>query len=242
MDTGKDDIFVEGGRPGGFQFNDRVAEVFDDMLERSVPCYRQVMDMSARILAKKLVPRDRVYDLGCSTGNTLLEMARKLERLDLDYTGIDSSPAMIAKAERKVSMYAKGEHIRFRTADILDVELSGAGAVILNYTLQFIKPPDRPRFLKKIHDGLRPGGVLLLSEKVVFTAKETNGDFIDFHHAFKREQGYSELEIAKKREALENVLIPFTAEENRVLLAAAGFRVVEGFCQWFNFVSFLAVK
>ncbi|HIJ78144.1 MAG: carboxy-S-adenosyl-L-methionine synthase CmoA [Desulfobulbaceae bacterium] len=239
----KDEIFKsEKSIAEDFRFTAQVAEVFDDMLARSVPNYQQVISMSAQILSKFLKPGDTVYDLGCSTGATLLELARQLGELDLKFCGIDNSPAMISKAVLKAEIYSKKEQVRFMEQDITEADISGAGAIILNYTLQFIRPMLRLEFLKKVHRALKPGGVLILSEKIISHDPQLNRAFIDFYYKFKREQGYSEIEISKKREALENVLIPFSSAENRKLLKEAGFSSIEPFFQWFNFSSFVAVK
>jgi tRNA (cmo5U34)-methyltransferase len=238
----KDDLFRHGGVDADFQFSEQVAEVFDDMLARSVPNYGQVIEMIAQLLGRFLAPGDRVYDLGCSTGNTLLQLARRLESLDLRFIGLDSSPAMVHKASLKAEMYSKKERLAFQQGDITATPLEPAGAIICNYTLQFIRPLRRPEFLARVAGSLKPGGVLILSEKSISHDPVLNRAYIDFYLDFKRAQGYSELEIAAKREALENVLIPFSIEENRRLLSDAGFASVETFFQWFNFVSFVAVK
>ena len=238
----KDELYKNGEVAADFQFTDKVAEVFDDMLARSVPNYSQVIEMTAQLLGAFVKPGDRVYDLGCSTGNTLLQLARRLESRELHFTGIDSSPAMVKKAALKAEMYSKKERLDFVEGDITDIVLEPAGGVILNYTMQFIRPLNRGEFLGKIHRALRPGGVLVMSEKIISRDPLLNRKYIDFYLDFKRDQGYSEIEITMKREALENVLIPFSVEENRKLLTEAGFTTVETFFQWFNFVSFVAVK
>ena len=238
----RDSLFNQDKVNEDFRFTDKVAEVFDDMLNRSVPNYGQVIAMTAQILEKFLKPHDRVYDLGCSTGSTLLELARRLEPVHLNFVGIDNSPAMIKKAALKAEMYSKKNKIQFIERDIADAKIENAGAIILNYTLQFIRPIVRPDFLKKIHAALRPGGVLILSEKTISHDPKLNRIFIDFYLNFKRTQGYSEIEITKKREALENVLIPFSIAENSKMLIDAGFASSETFSQWFNFVSFVAIK
>ena len=238
----RDNLYANGKIKEDFHFNAEVAEVFDDMLSRSVPGYAQVVDMTAQLLARFLEKEDRVYDLGCSTGATLIKLAKKLEPLNLHFTGIDNSAPMIAKARLKAELYGKNNQLDFIEGDILDCELTEAGAIILNYTMQFIRPLLRLDFLKKIHQGLRPGGVLIISEKTISPDPLINRAFIDCYLDFKRSQGYSELEISRKREALENVLIPFSMDENIDLLQQAGFLRVEPFCQWFNFVSFIAVK
>ena len=238
----RDKLYADGEIKEDFRFNEGVAEVFDDMLSRSVPGYEQVIDMTAQLLSRFLENEDRVYDLGCSTGATLIKLAKKLEPLALHFTGIDNSAAMIAKASLKAEMYSKGEQLKFIEGDILDADLNEAGAIILNYTMQFIRPMQRLDFLKKIYNSLRPGGVLVISEKTISPDPLINRAFIDCYLDFKRSQGYSELEISRKREALENILIPFSMDENIDLLQQAGFLRVEPFCQWFNFISFIAVK
>ncbi len=238
----RDTLYKSLEPAGRFEFNQRVAEVFDDMLDRSVPFYRQVIEMSAEILDGKLKPGDVVYDLGCSTGTTLLYLARMLEAKNLRFVGLDNSRAMLDKAFRKAEMFSLANRINFIEQDITRAELSDAGGILLNYTLQFINPSVRLDFLKNIYKGLRKDGVLILSEKVVSKDEAFNEQFQQSYYQFKKRRGYSELEIAKKREALENVLIPFSLEENRNLLLEAGFTKVTSFFQWFNFVSFVASK
>jgi tRNA (cmo5U34)-methyltransferase len=225
-----------------FEFNERVAEVFDDMLDRSVPFYKNIIEMTAEILERSLQTGDVVYDLGCSTGTTLLYLARMLGPQNFKFIGVDNSRAMLDKALRKAQMFSMAESIVFIEQDITRTDLSGAGGIILNYTLQFINPSVKLDFIKNIHNGLRSGGILLLSEKVVSRDNELNTQFLDSYHQFKKRRGYSELEIANKREALENVLVPLSIQENMDLLLQAGFSRVETFFQWFNFASFVACK
>ena len=238
----RDTLFENKTPAEKFEFNERVADVFDDMLDRSVPFYKQVIEMTAEILDRSLQPGDTVYDLGCSTGTTLITLARKLASFDLHFIGIDNSKAMLERALRKAEMFSLSDRIDFIEKDITEAEISGAGGVILNYTLQFIKPDTRKDFLQSIYKGLRSNGVLVLSEKVLCRDTGLDGQFLDSYHRFKKRRGYSELEIANKREALENVLIPLTIQENMELLIQAGFTRVSTFFQWFNFVSFIASK
>jgi len=238
----RDTIFETKAPAAKFEFNDRVADVFDDMLDRSVPFYKQVNEMTAEILGRSLHPGDRVYDLGCSTGTTLLFLARELAEKKLAFIGVDNSKAMLDKALRKAEMFSMGGSIDFIQQDITRIELVGASGVILNYTLQFITPSIRGKFLRRIHNRLRDKGVMVLSEKIVCPDREHNEQFLDSYHRYKKRRGYSELEIANKREALENILIPLSIEENSSLLLQAGFSRVDTFFQWFNFVSFVARK
>ncbi len=238
----KDTLYKNTQEATDFTFNAKVAEVFDDMLSRSVPCYAQVIKMVSTLLEKFTRQDDTIYDLGCSTGTTLLELSRRLNHLNLNFIGVDNSQPMIAKATLKAEMLSQRDTLRFITGDIAEIPLEPCGACILNYTLQFIRPMVRRTFLSRLHESLRPGGIIILSEKTISHAPNINRAYIDFYHDFKRSQGYSETEIAKKRESLENILIPFSITENVDLLQKAGFSHVEPFFQWFNFVSFLAIK
>ncbi len=236
------DTLYRHTRPGqDFVFNDQVAEVFDDMVHRSVPLYATVMDGMIRLLAQLTTTQPLIYDLGCSTGTTLIEIANRLQDHHPRLVGIDNAPAMLDKARRKAAQYSAAAGIRFEQGDLETCPLEPADAILCNYTLQFIRPVRRAALLKRLHDHLRPSGLLIVCEKVLAEGP-FHRRFIDIHHDFKRGQGYSDLEIAAKREALENVLIPFTVRENTELMTRAGFSHVEIFCKWFNFAAFAAIR
>lgn len=238
----EDTLYTTGEVEEDFTFNDRVAEVFDDMLSRSIPYYRTVIDGMAQLLACRLPAGATLYDLGCSTGTTLLELCRRLPDKQFRYVGIDNAPAMLDKARKKSAMFGKSAVLQFRHDDITSCPLPSATGVICNYTLQFLRPITRQAFVDRIHTVLPEGGVFFLSEKTISHAGRLNRDFITIYHAFKKQQGYSELEIAAKREALENVLVPFSLEENIALLRQAGFEEIETYFKWFNFTALVALK
>lgn len=238
----KDTIFNIDTVEEDFVFNDRVVEVFDDMLDRSIPFYRQVIEAEAQLLNGFLAQGERVYDLGCATGTTLLEFSRLLEHKGLQFVGIDNSAPMLDKARLKSELYTKQQSLSFLLEDITAFDHPGAGAIIVNYTMQFIRPLQRERFLQRLFNSLRPGGIVLISEKVISHDPRLNRQYIDTYYQFKKSRGYSELEIAKKREALENVLIPYSIEENKAMLQKCGFASTETFFQWFNFISLIAIK
>ena len=238
----KDTLFHVDSVPEDFVFSERVVEVFDDMLDRSIPFYREVIRSTARLLQTYLLPEDQVIDLGCATGTTLLELTRMLPDKGLRFIGVDNSFAMLEKARLKAELYSKQDRIAFVLEDITRLQRPETGAFLLNYTLQFIRPLLREDFLRRLYADLRPGGLLILAEKTISPDARLNREFIEVYHQFKRERGYSELEIAKKREALENILIPFSIDENMALLQRVGFISVATFFQWFNFAAFVAVK
>ncbi len=238
----KDTLFKNATLNEDFSFNEQVAEVFDDMLERSVPCYRQVMEMTAKLISPFISDQDHIYDLGCSTGKPLITLASHIGNDTINYTGIDNSQAMINKARRRAELFTTSEKINFILGDITSAPLKPCKVILLNYTLQFLRPLKRSQLLEKTYQALQPGGVLILSEKTISHHSKINRVFIDLYFDFKRQQGYSEIEITKKRETLENILIPFSIRENLKMLTDAGFPQCETFFQWFNFTSFIARK
>lgn len=222
-----------------FEFDEEVASVFDDMLSRSVPFYEEMLKLTVKFSNQYLKNGDRVYDLGCSTATTLINIANTSDK-KLKLSGIDNSKAMLKRASKKSKAY--GHKIKFIYDDIFNVELKRSKVIISNYTLQFIRPINREKLIKKIYDSLEPGGVLIFSEKVLTENKQLNKKFIDCYYDFKKEQGYSEFEISQKREALENVLIPYTYEENKKMILDAGFENFECLFKWVNFATFIAIK
>ena len=233
----KDEIFKEPIKKQ-FEFDASVASVFDDMIGRSVPFYEASTRLSNELLARILPQNARVIDLGCSTATALLALFAL--RPDLRLCGIDSSEAMIQNARAKAAAF--GAKLELSVSDVLDASFADCDAVILNYTLQFIRPPRRAALVSKIYDGLREGGVLIFSEKIVYEEPALARQMIEIYEDYKRAQGYSRYEIAQKREALENVLVPYTEAENRALALSAGFKRVESIFKWANFMSFAAFK
>lgn len=224
-----------------FVFDQRVAAVFPDMVQRSVPGYHAVMELAGDLLDNCLEVNDAVFDLGCSLGAALFSLAGRLEHLDLSFVGVDNSAAMIAGARKKKEEDPfRNARIDFVRQDILDFDFSRAGAVLLNYTMQFVETGKREIFLQRLRRSLRPGGVVIVSEKVCSEDPVLDELFMRRHESFKRDSGYSDLEISRKRDALDKVLVPLTVDANVALLEQAGFSTIEIFFKWCNFVSFIA--
>jgi tRNA (cmo5U34)-methyltransferase len=234
----KDEVFKEKIKKQ-FEFDESVASVFDDMLSRSVPFYEEMLHLTTSFGLKYLNSNDRVYDLGCSTASTLIYLA-KHSKVDLELIGIDNSSAMLQRASNKAKAF--GIDIAFLEDDFFDVELQKSKLIIANYTLQFIRPLKREELIKKIFDSLEDGGIFIFSEKVITEDKVLNKYFIDEYYTFKKNQGYSEFEIAQKREALENVLIPYSYDENKQMIIDAGFKQFDCIFKWINFATFIAIK
>jgi tRNA (cmo5U34)-methyltransferase len=246
-DDGKrDQVFVTNAvRGSDFEFNAEVAEVFDDMLVRSIPFYREQQAMLEQIAKKFYLPGTRVYDLGCSTGVTLMNLARALGP-DVRLIGYDFSEPMLDKAAKRIADAGLQRQIELRQADfnkdLSQTELQQASIVTLCWTLQFVRPLWRDSLIQWITRGMVKGGALICMEKVMTNSSDMNRYFIEFYYDYKSRNGYSKEEILKKREALENVLVPYRTEENFELFRRNGFSTVETCFQWFNFAGYLCVK
>ncbi len=238
MSGGRDTLFQRPRASGDFQFDEQVAEVFPDMLQRSVPGYGMMLDGIRLIARRQVQPGSRVYDLGCSLGAASLAVIEGATHADFQAIAVDSAAAMIRRCrERHAGLRPCPE---WRHADIRDTAIEDASLVMLNLTLQFIPIGERLGLLRRIRNGLRPGGLFLLSEKIDFESPEIAVEMTELHHDFKRAHGYSDMEIAAKRDALEDVLFPETLDRHRQRLAEAGFGRVQCWFQCFNFISLLA--
>lgn len=240
----KDEIFKQpGSGKKPFEFNAQVASVFDDMVARSVPFYREVLQMSAELAKEFYQHNTMIYDLGCSTGAIVPLLDKEFGDRTFSYAGIDSSQEMIARAESAgTGLKARAGRIEFQCADMTAVDFKSPSVIISNYTFQFLKPLARGTLLRKIYAALSPGGCLIVSEKCLEDSADMSRVFADRYHAMKERNGYSKLEIAEKRDALENVLIPFRVSENIDMLNEAGFSPVSIFFKCYNFASFIALK
>ncbi|MDY0120940.1 MAG: carboxy-S-adenosyl-L-methionine synthase CmoA [Sulfurimonas sp.] len=222
-----------------FEFDQEVAAVFDDMLLRSVPFYKESQKITEFFALKKLQEGGVMYDLGCSTATLLLSIHRKLSS-QAKLIGIDNSEAMLEQARKKCEAY--GADVEVVYGDILSYDYLSADLFVSNYTLQFVRPLVREELVKKIAHSLKDEGVFIFSEKVISHHPKLNKDLIECYYDFKKEQGYSEYEIMQKREALENVLVPYSEEENIKMAKSCGFSHCEVVFRWANFATFIATK
>ncbi len=226
-------------RIDSFVFDERVAAVFSDMISRSVPGYATIIGMIGLLAEQHATPGSRLYDLGCSLGAATLSMGRAIGERDCCLVAVDNAQAMLDKAVRQFSRHPLPK-LETYCADIRDVAIQDASVVVLNFTLQFLPVEERLPLLKRIHAGMREDGALILSEKFAGADEEEDRELIRLHHAFKRANGYSDLEISQKRAALEEVLLPETLSVHKARLREAGFGRVDLWFQCFNFVSFIA--
>lgn len=237
-----DTVFAQEKAAEDFCFDGQVAGVFDDMVDRSVPFYQEIQRMVGELAADYVTPGTQICDLGCATGTTLALMDTLITP-DVGFTGIDNSAEMLEKCRIKIEHLQSGRVTQLLCQDLRAMALPDNVSVIcMLLTLMFVRPLHRREILDAIYQALNPGGAFILVEKVVCDSPDLNRQFIKYYYDLKRRHGYSDLEISQKREALENVLIPYTESENRQLLAQAGFSRVEVFFRWYNFCGMVAVK
>lgn len=240
-----DTIFREQARPADFAFDAKVSAVFDDMVSRSVPYYGDMQRMLADLSYAFIPETDGVVcDLGCSTGTTIdLLSSHKGRPESLRFIGFDNSPSMLERASVKLAGLLKEKKAELRLADLNEeFEIPRCNVALMNWTLQFVRPLHRESLLRRVHDAIEPGGALLIAEKVLVSDSFLNRSYIEFYYDYKRRVGYTDDEIQRKREALENVLVPYRVEENIDMLKRCGFRTVDAFFRWFNFAGFVAIK
>lgn len=239
----RDRVFARKMLPGDFVFDEQVASVFEDMINRSVPGYSTIIAMIGVLAENYCQEHSRIYDLGCSLGGATLAAVDRVKCEDFSAIAIDNSPAMIDRLQAKLSdlpQYA--DRIECRCEDLADSEIADASVVVLNFTLQFIPVAERGGLLTRIYEGMRPGGVLIVSEKITFPDEKLDRLFIEMYHSFKENMGYSKLEISQKRAALEKVLLPETLDSHRDRLRSIGFESFDVWFQCFNFASMVAFK
>jgi len=239
----KDKVFEEPlSEIVDFKFDEKVANVFEDMLRRSIPGYAASIT-AIGLLAKRFFQNGtNCYDLGSSLGAVSLSLSESLKNRKGKIFAIDNSPHMIKRSKEFVLRKKNGLPVELICADISDVKITNASVVVLNYTLQFIRPEKRDALIRRIYEGLNENGILIVSEKIIFDDEEEQELMTELYHDFKEFNGYSRMEIGRKREALENILIPETIETHKKRIMRAGFRKFYQWYGYFTFASYFAIK
>ncbi len=239
----KDTLFKEKKDPvPAFEFNENVAQVFDDMITRSVPLYGECVHRQAQLAAQFYQKGTLIYDLGCSHGNFGMTLHTIMTDASFDMMAVDSSQPMLDRYASRLKEKKTASSIFLVCNLVENIAIANASVVVLNLTLQFISPHRRQRMIQTIYDGLCPGGLLLVTEKIVHENNKMDALEQQYYKKFKRENGYSDLEISQKRDALEDVLVPDTLETHRQRLRGAGFVNIDTWLKWFNFAAMLAIK
>ncbi len=237
-----DEVFKTPQKIEDFSFNKSVVKVFDNMVTRSVPFYLEMQRMITEIGKDFATPGSTVYDLGCSTGTTLINLDQVLSK-DINFVGFDNSDEMVKQCKNNFKEAGVSRKFEIQNHDLnMGIKLTNASVVVMCLTLQFIRPLYRERLIEEVFDQMNDNGCLILIEKVLGEDSLFNRLFINYYYDFKRRNNYNDMEIAQKREALENVLIPYKLMENREMLLKNGFRYCEVFFKWYNFTGLVAVK
>lgn len=243
MKIKKDQLFSAPiDKLGDWTFDEKVAEVFPDMVKRSVPGYSNIIAMIGMLAERFVQPDSMIYDLGCSLGAATLSIRRNVAQPNCKIIAVDNSQAMVERCQRHIDAYKAETPIEVICEDICQLKMNNASMVVLNFTLQFLTPEDRQQVLNKIYAALKPNGILVLSEKFSFSDAKIGDLLFNMHHDFKRANGYSELEISQKRTMLENVMLTDTIETHKDRLKLAGFTHIDTWFQCFNFGSIIAIK
>lgn len=243
MNSPKDSIYASPvGEISAFKFDETVANVFPDMIQRSVPGYSAIISAIGLLAGRFAREHSLCYDLGCSLGAATLSMRHQIKAENCRIIAVDNSQVMVTRFQEALQKDQATLAVDVLCEDIRHIGIENASVVVLNFTLQFIPLEDRLELLQKIYQGLLPGGILILSEKLKFDDDRQQELQTQMHHAFKKAQGYSDLEISQKRTALENVLIPETFIQHQNRLRQVGFSSAEVWFQYFNFASIIALK
>ncbi len=233
----KDELFKKGAKKQ-FEFDESVASVFDDMIARSVPFYKENLELCTNLLVKLAAKNAKICDLGCASGNFLIELAKL--RKDLVLSGVDSAKPMLEIARKKCEAY--GVKAEFFECVLDDFAFFKNDVFIATYTLQFIRPPKRQALVDKIYENLNENGIFLMSEKILYEDALLSKKILELYAEYKQKQGYTKFEISTKREALENVLVPYSSKENLTMLKNAGFKNIQSLFKWANFETFIGFR
>lgn len=243
MSDRKDSLYSDLlGNISDFSFDESVANVFPDMIKRSVPGYGAIISMIGLLAGRYAKKDSNCYDLGCSLGAATFAMRKQINQQGCRIISVDNSEAMASRCRGNIKKDASQVPVEVICEDIHKIDIANASVVVLNFTLQFIALELRQEIINKIYRGMLPGGILILSEKLAHQDQDIQNLFMDMHHEFKKANGYSELEISQKRSALEEVLIPEDIDKHRNRILASGFKSCDVWFQCFNFASLLALK
>lgn len=239
----RDNIYSETlANVAEFRFDDNVAAVFPDMIQRSVPGYNNIIAMTGLVAARHAQDHTRCYDLGCSLGASTLAMTAQLKNRPLQFIAVDNSEAMLSRCKNHIFSASDTADIQLICGNLQNTPIENASIVVMNFTLQFVPLGERDAVMQNIYSGLQPGGALILSEKICFENPVMQDLTTELHHAFKMANGYSKMEVSQKRSALDNVLIPETLATHENRLRNAGFENFGMWFQCFNFISLIAIK
>ena len=242
-DLNRDNLFARPlGKIPKFVFDGSVVDIFPDMIQRSVPGYQTIINHTGELADRFVQENSHCYDLGCSLGASTLAIRERIEGRNASIFAIDNSQAMLDKLTNILQAQPSDIETTLIKNDICNIQITNASLVVLNFTLQFIPLAQRSELISKIYNGLNPNGCLIISEKLHFEPESLNQLLTELHHQFKRDQGYSDLEISQKRDAIDKVLLPETLATHIQRLKTCGFKSASPWFQCYNFGSLIAIK
>ena len=225
-----------------FKFDHQISNIFDDMINRSVPGYQSILKIIEYLSYRYVNENENIYDLGCSLGASSLALLNGANNRNCNFFAIDSSLDMIKKSKINISSKYPEEIINFIHDDIRNIKFSNTSFVSLNFTLQFLPINERFDLIKSIKENMNKGGILVLSEKINFNDSLINKQKIDTHEKFKSKNNYTNLEIKQKKIALEGVLFPEKIEEHVSRLNKIGFKKIYHVLQSINFMTMVIIN
>lgn len=242
-DLNRDNLFAQPlGKVPKFVFDRSVVDIFPDMIQRSVPGYQTIINHTGELADRFVQNNSHCYDLGCSLGASTLAIREQIEARNATIFAVDNSQAMLDKLKTILQSQPAKTETKLVKNDICDIEITNASLVVLNFTLQFVPLDRRSELISSIYKGLNPNGCLIISEKLHFEPQSLNQLLTELHHQFKRDQGYSDLEISQKRDAIDKVLMPETLTMHIQRLRDCGFKSASPWFQCYNFGSLIAIK
>lgn len=224
-----------------WSFSKDVAKNFNEHVKKSIPQYKKGHELILQVSDFFLSGDSTCYELGTSTGTLTFQMA--VRHPLTKFIGIEKEWDMVKEAEsNRAIQYPHLKNLEFDCDDIIDYSFAESDMIISYYTLQFIKPKNRPKVFKKIYDSLNKGGAFILFEKVLSPTAEFQSITNSLYFDFKKEKGYTSEQIINKSRSLKGHLTAFTSEENRELLNEAGFSKIETIQKYLSFEGLLAIK
>lgn len=223
-----------------WKFDESVVPVFDEHVKQSVPLYDEIHNLVTDISGWFLDDRTNVYDIGTSTGKVISSLLSKYSNKEINYIGIDNSIEMVKKAKENLSL--------FSNVDISNVDITqnymfeNASLITSILTIQFIQEKHRQNLVNRIYNGLNKGSAFIMVEKVVGSNARFNEIWTELYHELKLKNGLTEQHVFAKSKAIRGVMKPYTVEENLEMLNNAGFKDIDIFFKWNNFVGFVAIK
>ncbi len=226
-----------------WKFDGEVAKCFENMLQRSIPEYQMMRELTKRIGSDYLKGKGgfSLLDIGCSNG---LSMKPFVEEFGLEgtYVGMDVSQPMLDEAINVLGGLSKDVFLLnhdIRNGLLKDEKFD---LILSILTIQFTPIEYRQKIIRDVYNSLEDGGMFIMSEKILGSCFEIDDMLVNNYLNMKKENGYSEEQILRKKKSLEGVLVPMTSEWNKSMLKTAGFRAVDVFWRNLNFEAYVCIK